>query len=131
MGAMTANGYGNFWTGSRNVYAHRYALMLIDTFDAKMNGLHKCANKLCVRVHADHVYAGTEAQNKHDALVAGTFTTHNTKIDAGTAEVIREQYNEGTFSYAMLAFMYNVSTTTIKRIIHSRYIDLYAQDEYT
>lgn len=64
-----SNGYGRFWTGERTVYAHRFALGLVDRADDGMQVDHLCRVRLCVeRTHLELV---TQKVN-HDRQVEAT-----------------------------------------------------------
>ena len=64
-GRKGQHGYGGFWFGGRNVYAHRVALLL-EGIDVPRDKLvcHHCDNPICVR--PSHLYVGTYKTNAED-----------------------------------------------------------------
>ena len=57
-GAVTSNGYGNFWDGERNVLPHRW---VIGDVPADREVDHLCFNRLCV--NPSHLEVVTRAVN--------------------------------------------------------------------
>lgn len=71
-GARSGSGYGQFWSGSRNIPAHWF---LLDEHPPKgIEACHKCDNKLCVR--PSHLFIGTHADNERDKVAK---RRHNTR----------------------------------------------------
>lgn len=57
------------------ILAHRAALELEGVIiKVGMIGIHKCREKLCVRVHPEHVVVGTPLENRRYGVVSGEFT---------------------------------------------------------
>lgn len=70
MGARTGRGYGNFWDGSKQRPAHRYAYELINGPIAEgLFACHKCDNPQCV--NPDHIFPGTPKDNMQDMQAKG------------------------------------------------------------
>lgn len=81
-GGRNASGYGILSVGHRTVFAHRLALELAlgRPLGADL-ALHKCNNPSCVRVGAQHVYAGDHAQNMRDLADSNTGRGSKTSWD--------------------------------------------------
>jgi len=71
-GATNSDGYGTFKVKGKAVLAHRYACEREHGPLGASNALHACNNPACVRVHAEHVYRGSQRQNMRDMRAAGT-----------------------------------------------------------
>lgn len=109
------NGYGQFKFRYSNVRAHRFSYELfVAPIELGKHILHRreCGNRNCV--NPNHLYMGTNADNMRDRGVWGTPKTKLTKEDVST---IRRLYKRNVFGYSRLAKMFNVSITSIKRII--------------
>jgi hypothetical protein len=66
------HGYGTFHCGHSTYRAHRFAYQeLIGKLEPALQINHKCNNIICVNPW--HLYQGSQVDNVHDMLVAGTF----------------------------------------------------------
>lgn len=68
-GAITADGYGNFYYRGRCYYAHRFSFYLRRGHHPVNEGCHKCDFRSCVR--PSHIFDGTRGQNAQDASRKG------------------------------------------------------------
>src|SRR5712692_6314112 len=68
----TRKGYGRFWADQKSVPAHRYIYeRTYGPLKATQIVCHRCDHPLCVRL--GHLFAGTMADNIHDAIHKGRF----------------------------------------------------------
>ena len=83
--------------------------------------LHTCDNKLCV--NQDHIYEGTHAQNRADAVRNGRVNLYqNRKLSDEQVESIRREYadrqgKKPKVTLRSLAAKYNVSFSMIDAIV--------------
>jgi hypothetical protein len=70
-GNLNPNGYGTLTYKGMTYLAHRVALEIAGFFIVEKLGCHRCDNPPCVRVHDDHVYAGTYKTNMQDMIQHG------------------------------------------------------------
>lgn len=103
-------GYGQFWSGERNMRAHRFSYIL--HYGNIPNGMlvcHKCDNPSCVR--PDHLFLGTSLDNAIDKVSKGrnniTFTPI-TKFSDEDVRSIREARNQG-MSLKRICEVFNIS----------------------
>lgn len=69
-GYTFSDGYGGFCDNYWMSRAHRYSWLLANgPIPDGLHVLHKCDNPLCVR--PDHLFIGTEMENKHDCMAKG------------------------------------------------------------
>lgn len=118
------DGYGQFCTGprrkSKTIRAHRFSYELY--FGKITNNLyvcHKCDIRNCV--NPEHLFLGTAADNIKDASKKGRLRLGEShpKTTLTSEEVlrIREKYNCEATSIIKLSKEFNVSTSTIWRIL--------------
>lgn len=70
----TSAGYGAFWTGRRDILAHRMSYILaVAPVPLAMYVCHHCDNPLCVR--PSHLFIGTAKDNMQDAVSKGRIAT--------------------------------------------------------
>lgn len=115
------NGYGLF--GAENwrkpVYTHRYAWRLAHGDAGKMQVLHKCDNRRCVR--PDHLFLGTHADNMRDMAEKGRATgkdmrgTKNPRAILTENDVpeVRRLYATGEFTQLEIAQRFGVSRSAV------------------
>lgn len=128
------NGYGMF--GKPTKRAHHVAIHLAGAIiNPGEEGLHKCNVKRCVRYHPEHVYVGTPKQNAQDRKDSGfkSIVPWVPGTDNGASKLTEEQVLEirrlyslgrvgrarkGSMTTYMIADMFNVSSTQVKRIVN-------------
>ena len=94
-----------------------------------LSALHRCNNTTCVKPHPDHVYLGTQLDNIHDAIEAGTHRkppryigeSHpNAKLTSEQVADIRSRHAAGGVSFAALGREFGVSGRMASYIVHGR-----------
>jgi hypothetical protein len=70
-GTRTTDGYGWFWSGRRNIRAHRVAWEITagSEIPSGMKVLHSCDDRLCV--NPGHLRLGTQRDNLRDCVQRG------------------------------------------------------------
>lgn len=68
-GGKSRKGYGHFKLGGKHMRANRVAFELTNGPLAGKMALHSCDNPACVR--PDHLFAGDDIVNRHDAMKKG------------------------------------------------------------
>lgn len=74
-GSKSADGYGRFWNGLRDIPAHWFWLESEKLEQLKTKGMmacHHCDNPSCVR--PSHVFIGTALDNTRDSIAKGRWT---------------------------------------------------------
>jgi hypothetical protein len=71
-GGHNGAGYGFAWVNDKSIKVSRLSAYLYLGFDLSSSKLicHKCNNKNCF--NPEHLYIGTDSDNKHDTVTAGT-----------------------------------------------------------
>jgi len=91
--------------------------------------LHTCDNPACARL--GHLYAGSPRDNVADMIRRGRHAGFSTgpgifqgeengraKLTWRKVQALRRAYATGRYSHRVLALMFNISKTTVHRIIH-------------
>jgi hypothetical protein len=117
-GAIKDDGYGGFMVRGGFKRAHRLALEF-ELGDLPRNrlALHKCNNRRCVRVHPEHVYVGTYADNVSDAKTNDSYFNNRRRFTRAEIEDIRQRYAAGGVFQRQLAVEYGVNQSSISEII--------------
>lgn len=125
----TAGGYAVARINGKHHYLHRLALesRLGRTLEDGELACHRCHRPNCI--NADHLYAGTYADNMRDMVLAGRCRSggpkgeqhYRAKLTADQVREIRDQYAAGEISQSRLAERFGVSLPTISGIVTRRY----------
>lgn len=124
-GRLTRTGYGN--ATRRNVAAHRASYtVFVGPIPDGLCVLHKCDVRRCI--NPDHLFAGTQKENMHDAMRKGRLKpppvhrkahrgekNPRAKLKQGDVDEIRR--NELRLSYRKLAEKYGVSKSLVRFIL--------------
>jgi len=115
-GAVSRNGYGNFWIDGQWVNSHRisYQLFISDI----PNGfcvLHKCDTKRCVNPY--HLFLGTRQDNMKDYH---TKFERPHKFSDNQIEQIFDLYNNKNCSQSEIANIFNTAQTVIGKILRGK-----------
>ena len=125
-GALDYKGYGQFSHGGGRTYkAHRFSYQTwVGAIPDGLLVCHKCDNPKCVR--PDHLFLGTCADNNNDAIRKGRRRStsgqnhHAAKMtDIEVVECLA--LRGGGESVKSLSLKYNVSGSTISRIVRQIY----------
>lgn len=127
--AARVNGYGAFKFGrDHSVKASRLSLAIAGRNPGELDVLHRCNNRACV--NPDHLYAGTDAENTRDKILAGTLPRGETHGRAKLREIdvrnMRALYaatshlpvhDRRRFSANRLSRMFGVSDTVVSKTL--------------
>jgi len=123
-GAKNDKGYGQATWNGEVVYAHRQAYRLAyGDFDECLLVCHHCDNPSCVR--PNHLFLGTYSDNANDKVTKGRNNDNGnlgsshgmSKLTEEDVIKIRKEYALGNYSYQDIAGEYEVSWTTIQKIV--------------
>jgi hypothetical protein len=121
----SANGYGLFSIGRRNVSAHRFAYEILNgPIPEGASILHSCDNKKCV--NPSHLTAGNQSQNIKDCVKRGRHIAPAgerngmAKLNRAQVEALRAEYSPARGSLTALAGKFGVSVATVHAIINKK-----------
>ena len=113
MASTGLGGYGTFWDGTRQEYAHRVAWRLVNGPISKgLHVCHRCDVSDCV--NPNHLFLGTAADNAHDSSRKGR---RSHKLTAQDVLAIRAHYAKGGITYRALGATYGVTLQTIRAVV--------------
>lgn len=118
-----SNGYGRFSFKGIRYYAHRVSWILYKgDIPNGLNVLHECDNPICC--NPDHLFLGTQSDNALDmvsknrhVVYKGESNTNHVLTEADVV-VIREKFSSGYYSHRELAEKFDVTKSTITKIIN-------------
>jgi hypothetical protein len=123
-GNITSGGYGRYyirgtWPEPKWMYVHREALTkkLGRVMLPEMDALHHCDTPACYE--SEHLYEGTDTDNTRDRSERGRWRTRYGRPALTDLEKkeIREAYAAGGVSYTKLGLRFDVTHTTIGRVV--------------
>lgn len=114
--SVNVEGYGRFKAFGKDRRAHRFAFELVNgPIPSGYHVCHHCDNPSCVR--PDHLFLGTDKDNKDDCVKKGRQPKGITNGRAKLNEVqVLEIRTNNSISIANLARRYNVDEKSIRRI---------------
>lgn len=124
IGTFQSTGYGFFWYGNRNVYAHRFSY---ETFVTKISKndviMHLCDNPKCVNYN--HLKSGSQSENIKDMVkknrqAIGSKIGSSKLTDNQVLDIKKALINPYPGLQSELAKKYGVTTTIISGIKKGR-----------
>jgi hypothetical protein len=123
IGSMRDDGYGEMFVDNKHCTAHRLAFKLfvgdIPAACTNVDVLHKCNNKRCI--NPDHLYLGTDKDNRYDALLQGAYSDRRT-LSADERDKVFSLYKEG-IAQRKIADLFCVGRDTIQRVLKEKDYD--------
>lgn len=119
-GKRTAKGYGLFKISGKWVRIHRLVLEAKAGPLGDLCALHTCDNPPCC--NAEHLYAGTAANNNRDTLRRGRRSrggVPNAKVRREDVPVIRARWRAGE-SQAVIGCDFGITGSQVSRIVRGR-----------
>lgn len=127
-GSIRSTGYGQLMTNNKNgkrtmSTASRISWELhFGEIPENLNVLHKCDNRKCV--NPSHLFLGTNADNMIDKINKGRQLRGSqfsfAKLNEKDIVKIREDHNLGIYTQSELCKIYNMSATSISKIIRRK-----------
>ncbi len=112
-GALNKGGYGQFWTSSGTIAAHRFAFFIKYGHYPINNGCHSCDIAACVNV--EHILDQTQEENIRHALQVGRWKT---KLTVEQLRWIRD--NRHLITQTEMAKQLKISSSTVSRILSNQ-----------
>lgn len=119
-GAISDNGYGTIYTGSRYRRVHRVSYeTFVGLIPPGKNICHRCDVRHCI--NPDHLFAGTQVENLADAKRKGRHTHGDShpmvRLSEADIKQIRAIYSAGKRNQYELASDFGVRQQTISKIV--------------
>jgi HNH endonuclease len=112
---LTCKGYGQFKINGKLLQAHRASWILhYGEIPDSLQVLHSCDNRNCV--NPNHLFLGTDADNKADAVAKGRYASGERNSGAKLTEEQVAEIRMSTLSQRELAQLYDVNISTIQGI---------------
>ncbi len=123
------NRYGVISICNKQLYVHRLSFFYSKGYFSPKNVCHSCDNRSCVR--PDHLFEGSDADNFQDMRKKGRNSpppvfkgelNNNPKVKLSNEEVAQIRFARESLrdSQRKIARRFNVSQSTVWRIIHGR-----------
>lgn len=123
-GAVDNDGYGQFWTGQKNIRAHRAAWMLVngEVAPGVLVRHFVCDNPNCV--NPDHLELGDHSDNMSDMVIhrRSMFGRrhHAVKLSDDVVRNIRATYAAGGVSQRGIAKAFGISRSTAFQMLNRK-----------
>jgi hypothetical protein len=115
-----SSGYGQIWLRGKMVLVHREIATLVYGLPSpKQMALHSCDNPPCI--NPAHLSWGSHSQNMKQMYARGRAPVKKPRPDRRLtyeiAEIIRDKYATGKFTYKGLGSQYGISDKSIEYLI--------------